>query len=307
MPILDGGAPAPAAPAPTPAPAAAAPAAPAPAPAPGGPAPVAGDWFPPDHKSLVEAKGWKTPADALTSYANLQKLVGVDPSEIIKMPKPDDAEGWKALHAKLGAPASADGYTLPEPLAKDPMALEFRNWAHEAGLSPKQAEAILTGFTASAAKNQEALVAAAEAAQTQRLTALQKEVGEQEWPTYVEDARRAARVLLPDEYKDPATGQTLTRQDISQKLEDALGVDLAVRIMQTAGKFHAEDKVEGGVQRTSGIMSGDSAQAEKARLRGDKNFMSRWANGDAEARAQMKKLDAAIVAEMERKSNARAA
>ncbi len=268
---------------------------------PGGttPAPGAADWmaaFEPDVREAITAKGYKSVADVGRGWLSASKLVGVDPAQVLKLPGKDaDAAAWEAVYAKLGRPEKPDGYSLPEALAKDPVAADFRTAAHAAGLSTKQAEALLNWYTGATDKVGQTMAEQTQAQQAKRLEALQREVGPGKWDSFLEESRRAARVLVPESYKDPATGEALTRADILAKMEGAIGTDLAVRIMQAAAAFTvSEDKTEGGSPKASGIMSGEAARARKAELRNDKAWLNRWANGDADARKEMARLDAII-------------
>lgn len=86
---------------------------PAPGPAPGAapPAFTFGD----AHKDYVTAKGWKGVDDVITSNRNLETLLGADKAgRAVIWPKDaTDADGWKAINAKLGVPEKADDYQLP--------------------------------------------------------------------------------------------------------------------------------------------------------------------------------------------------
>jgi hypothetical protein len=75
----------------------------------------AAPWFADDQKDYVTTKGWKSPADAITSAQNLEKLVGMDRAgRAIYKPKDDnDAEGIKAFRSALGVPEKPDDYKLP--------------------------------------------------------------------------------------------------------------------------------------------------------------------------------------------------
>lgn len=261
--------------------------------------PAAGDWlagFDPDVRDAITAKGYKSPAEVGRGWLSASKLVGVDPTQVVKLPGKDaDAAAWDAVYTKLGRPEKADGYSVPEALKDDPLAGAFREEAHKAGLSSKQFETTLAWYTEQAAKVAEQQAAQAEEAQGKRLQALEAQVGPEKWPGYLEEARRAARVLIPESYKDPATGQTLTREDIQVKLAQGLGADLAVTLMANIAKFTvSEDSTERGRQGAGAGMSRDAAAARKAELRADRAWMTRWANGDADARKEMVKLDQII-------------
>lgn len=215
---------------------------------------------------------------------------------MLKLPGKDaDATAWDAVYAKLGRPDKPDGYSLPDAMKNDPVAADFRTAAHAAGLSTKQAEALLTWYTGATDKVGQTMAEQTTAHQAKRLEALQREVGPGKWDAFLEESRRAARVLVPEKYTDTATGTEMTRADILAKIEGAIGTDLAVRIMQGAAAFTvSEDKTERGTPASAGMMTAEAARARHAALRGDRAWLDRWANGDAEARREMARLDAII-------------
>lgn len=104
-----------------------------------------------DNRTLVEAKQWKSPEDAIKSYRELEAHA----SKAVKVPGADaTAEDWNAFYGKLGRPESPDKYELklnteavPQDFPYDEKsAIEFRTWAHEAGLSPQQAQSLHDKF-----------------------------------------------------------------------------------------------------------------------------------------------------------------
>lgn len=102
-----------------------------------------------------EVKSWqglsniKDPSDAISQLYNAQKLIGVD-----KLAKPQDNwtdKQWGDFYGKLGRPESPDKYEfqLDEKLSAsvDKEQLEeFKTAFHEAGLTPKQAEKIVSTY-----------------------------------------------------------------------------------------------------------------------------------------------------------------
>lgn len=272
-----------------------------------GGAPTAGgaaapeDWtasYAPDVRTAVQAKGYKSHADVAQGWLAASKLVGVDPNNVLKLPGKDadekaSAAAMDAIYARLGRPDKADGYALPEALAGDPVAAEFREKAHAAGLSSKQAEALLEWYTGVGAKAQEEAAAKNSETQGKLFAALKAEVGAEKFPEYVEDARRASRVLLPESHKSGLTGETLTRDQIVARIEDAIGADLTVRMLNQAAQFTREDKTTAGAG--AGMkLDGAGAQARKEALMRDKAWVGRWMGGDVEARKEMSNLDTII-------------
>lgn len=104
-----------------------------------------------DNRTLVEAKQWKSADDVIRSYRELETHA----SKALKVPEANaPAEEWNAFYGKLGRPESADKYelklnteTVPEGFPYDEKsAIEFRTWAHEAGLTPAQAQTLHDKF-----------------------------------------------------------------------------------------------------------------------------------------------------------------
>lgn len=104
-----------------------------------------------ENRALVEAKQWKSPDDAIRSYRELEHHA----SKALKLPGENaTAEDWDKFYSKLGRPESPDKYELklnteavPQDFPYDETsAIEFRKWAHEAGLTPSQAQALHDKF-----------------------------------------------------------------------------------------------------------------------------------------------------------------
>lgn len=104
-----------------------------------------------ENRALVEAKQWATPDDAIRSYRELETHA----SKALRLPGDNaTADDWNAFYSKLGRPEKADGYELklnaesvPQDFPYDEKsAIEFRNWAHEAGLTPRQAQTLHDKF-----------------------------------------------------------------------------------------------------------------------------------------------------------------
>lgn len=104
-----------------------------------------------ENRTLVAAKQWGSVDDALKSYRELQTHA----SKGLHLPgEHATAEDWNAFYSKMGRPEKPDGYQLklnaesvPTDFPYDEKsAIEFRNWAHEAGLSPRQAQMLHDKF-----------------------------------------------------------------------------------------------------------------------------------------------------------------
>lgn len=274
---------------PTPAPAPAPEPTPAPTPAPApAPAPAAGfDWKgalgdkAPAYEPMLTAKGWKSPAEALEGYANLEKLVGTDK---IALPGKDaKPEEWEAVFNKLGRPEKPDGYQFQKPEGfegyDDAFAGTFRGAAHAAGLSAKQAAA-LHDWWVGAAKGGATQQAEAEAA---RVAEVAKTM-DTEWGAAKAEKRELAKRAAK------ALGAT---DDGLEAIEKGLGNFAAMKLLAAYGETLKEAPLDG---KGSGVGTPAEAQAEMARLRGDPEFNKAWTDrshaGHAEAVRRMTALGA---------------
>ncbi len=105
--------------------------------------------LPHDTREVVNQKGWKEPADAVRSYASLEKHVGQK-----RLPAPPQGEelaqweGWR----ELGVPSHADGYELTRPDLPDGMGYDdnLERTAREAAaflkLAPFQLQGVLDTY-----------------------------------------------------------------------------------------------------------------------------------------------------------------
>lgn len=118
------------------------------------------------------------------SFVSAQKMLGKDPSRLVELPEPTDAEGVRGVLQRLGVPESPEGYKLeplegaPDYLAPDqPLAQVFLKAAHEHNVLPQQAQAIyktVVGSLMEAAKQHAVQV---QSTHDENIRTLQKEFG----------------------------------------------------------------------------------------------------------------------------------
>lgn len=223
-----------------------------------------------DAKAVVTAKGWKSPVDVIKGYANLEKLVGM---EKIPVPGKDAApEAWDAVFARLGRPESPDKYDLGD--FKPPEGLPWNEDGqkvmlgamHKAGLSSRQARAVLDAYAAYSGKTVQAMNATIEGARQSAADQLRKEWGGA-YDAKIDLANRAFKMAFGD--KVDAARQI--------KLADGsyLGDNPAlVRAFAKFGESLGEESLKGqGGGRMS--QTPDEAKAELARFHGDKDIMAK--------------------------------
>lgn len=159
-----------------------------------------------DNRALVEAKKWAGEDGSIDlnkiteGYRNLETHV----SQSLRLPGENaTADDWNAFYQKLGRPETADKYELklnteavPEGFPYDEKsAIEFRTWAHEAGLTPRQAQALhdkFVGYQAGAFTNAQVETAKREG---DAHRAIVQEWGEPETPGYKQNLELASRAI----------------------------------------------------------------------------------------------------------------
>lgn len=113
------------------------------------------------------------------SYIHAQKLVGAD-----KIPVPSKHatdEDWKGVYKKLGLPEDVKEYALnfPESVSIDKDFVEaFKTTAHQAGILPKQAQALADWFSKTNADAESRMATEFKSQQAKNIEALKTEWGE---------------------------------------------------------------------------------------------------------------------------------
>lgn len=250
---------------------------------------------------MMELKGNPDADTFVESYVNLEKLAKGDPKTLVRLPKgADDVEGLAEFRTKMGIPPTPEGYKLPDALKDQDWAKALVPIAHKHNMSDSQLAGFLTEARATmdglGTKAQETLEAAAKVEHGKRMQALVTEHGEK-LPGYLEETRRAVRVLVPEKYKDPGTGAEIGRDDIMGAIEAAIGVELTANIFHTAGKFQSEDQLIKG-SPTDGIISPQAAQARMTALINDREWGKRlMANPTGPEAAEKLRLDMILAAQ----------
>lgn len=214
-----------------------------------------GDWWgglqDEGNRALVEAKGWtgKGLDDAFKSYRELESRLG----KAIVPPKEDASpEDWSAFYGKVGRPEKADGYQfkmpegLPENLPYDAKSAEdFKSWAHEAGLNPKQAQTLHDQFvrmTANQVQAQQEAEAAAVQSSTEKIAKLW---GDPESEQFKRKNELANRVIRQNNKDDVLMGELKSLGALTSD-GSVKAPHLANLLAEIGGKLYAEDSLYAG-------------------------------------------------------------
>lgn len=238
------------------------------------------DWtseMAPDVKGYVQNKGWRNPSDLLDSYRGFEKLHGVPETQIVKIPTGEDKDAWNGIFNKLGRPATPDGYNIKTPEGgSEP----FTKWAqstfHEAGLSSKQAELVMGKFQEFSKAQTEQSTKDYTAGVEKQSNDLKKEWGGA-YDQNVKLAQTAYRELnLPE--------------GAIEGIEKALGFSATMKLFELIGQKVGEAKYMVGDRNPMGAMTPEAARAKFADLRGDPAWVRSYTNGDANAKAELDRL-----------------
>lgn len=232
-------------------------------------------------RGYVEQKGFKDPSAVVNSYQNLEKLMGHERAgRTMVLPKDDqDTETLGKIYDRLGRPASAEDYKLPVPEGDQG---EFAKVAaskfHELGLSSKQGQALAEWFNGHGSQLQQQQEAAFERQRDEDFSKLEQEWGDQ-FNVRAEVARRAMREagLSPEE---------------GAMLERTLGVHKAAKAFEFFGKMFSEHGGK-GFENSGGGKFSQTPEEAKSRINSltqDKAWQQRYFSGDADARAEMDRL-----------------
>lgn len=221
----------------------------------------------PEAQQLAKAKGWKDVGAVMTSYAELEKLVGADKIALPgKDAKPED---FAAIYDKLGRPESADKYDLgdfkvPEAWDQDGVKAMLAGM-HEDGLNSRQVQGVMKRYGAFIDGAEKARAENGEKVAQASKAALVKEWGG-EFAANMDFANIAAKQFLGE---DLDTVRNLRLADGS-----VLGDNAAyVRAFARVGKAIAEPSTLAGLGSTTGFASTPgAAKAELDKLNADESF-----------------------------------
>lgn len=233
-------------------------------------------------KGFVETKGWQGPGDVISSYRNLEKLLGADKAgRAVIWPKDEaDTEGWKAIRSRLGVPEKPEDYGL----ATEDQAPDFANAVapvlHEIGVSKADAAKLKEWWNGYVGKQAELEAAkAAESAQADAV-ALKAEWG-------------AAYEQNCDLVDRAATAMGMEDGDL-EAVKAAWGVGKTMRFLQKLGGMLKEDGFVQG-KPEGAQLSPEAARVRLEALMKDKAWLDRFASGDQAAVAEKRKLDLAML------------
>jgi hypothetical protein len=235
----------------------------------------------PSDRKWIENKGFKSPAEAIAAYRQLENQFGS--GEKLVLPKDaNDADGWNRVFTALGRPEAPEGYDA-KPLGDqvDPAFFgEFAKAAHAAGLTQRQVEAV-------AEFNNQQLAAAA-TAQAQR----EKAEGAELRKTH------GAALETMMAHTDRALAAYGFTEQEAIAMRQALGVKRSLEFFAKLGSGMAEDGLPGNGNKGGG---GDLATMlqRKQQIIKDPELAGKLRNGDPALKAEWDAINAAEAAQLE--------
>ncbi len=229
-----------------------------------------------DLRGYAENKGFKDPAAVLQSYRHLEKMQGVPPERILKLPEAGDDAGMLEVRKRLGfaPPETAAEYGLDKLEGFDPEFLKFAGEQfHKAGLPADVVGSTMGEIGAFLKKAEDDYNANRAAKDHAEMAALEKEWGAQG----TELKALAERAF--NEYK----GQVGLDDNDMQALVESLGPAKFNKLFAAIGSTTGEAKFVVGSGADSGVMSPDAAGAKMQQLLNDQGFVKRHQAGDVSA------------------------
>ncbi|MCK4958879.1 MAG: hypothetical protein KAT00_05755 [Planctomycetes bacterium] len=215
-----------------------------------------------EQMGVVQNKGWGGIGAMLDSYTHAEKMIGADPSTILRMPTEQTAESMGEIYNRLGRPETADGYDFGLPESEKAVADFLRGSAHKHGFSKSQAEGFakeLLEFTTTA--NTDANDAA-------KIQADQDAVDlKKSWGAKHDENLSVAKAAANEFGLDKGT---------INKLESVLGFKETMELFQNIGSKigeHGFENGDGGDGGFGNAMTPAQATAEWSTLQLDKSFV----------------------------------
>jgi hypothetical protein len=250
---------------------------------------------------VAQNKGWdltdpvKALAAAAQAYQGAQRLIGLPPDKVLRIPEPSAPPAEiAAFHQRLGVPKEAGEYDLTavkfagEPLEAD--FVETLRTAFHANRVPKDSAAPIAAAVARWFEEQDSAETAARTNRTnEQVAALKKNWGNN-YDVNMVVAKTAFTRLAQAAGLDEASAKEAV--DAISGL-GGLGGATVMEMLRVAGSRMGEDRFVSMPRAGGGDglpMTQQAAAAEIESLKHDKAFISKYLNGDVAAKERMNAL-----------------
>lgn len=236
------------------------------------PPPPPADWvkgLAPELQTVVTAKKWKEPGEAIKSYTELEKLMGVN-----RLPEPrqDWTESqWAEFYKRVGRPDSPDKYNVPKVELPENFKLDdnlvkaAKEQLHKLGLTGKQFEGAMSYYLELIKKDYQTTQDAVTQRKSEGVTKLKGE-----WKDDFDANLNLAKAVL-NKFGDEAAVKFINDTGLGDHPE-------FIKMFHKIGKAISEDTLGGA--RGAGLAMVDSvtAQNEINALKLDKDFNDAYLN-----------------------------
>lgn len=230
-----------------------------------------------------------------SSWQEAQKLIGAPAHEIVRLPTKADAPEWAAVHRRLGRPDDAAEYVLKNKDGADfdaTFADQVRKTSHALNLSKDAAQKLaieMDTFSAAQKASEKAAYDTAITAEREKLSA--------SWGAHTETNKEVARTGLQNLFPNLSGDQI---REAVNALEKSVGYYNLMESLHRVGVRTQEGRVitgakSGGDGNGTTPLTRGQAQARKAELYGDNDFVTRFNKGDAGAIREMDAIDRILV------------
>lgn len=226
---------------------------------------------------LIQTKGFADGKSLLDSYKNLEKHLGADKADLLRIPRGEGAD-LSEVWNKLGRPETSDKYDLPDTVEK-----EFKDKFFELGLSSNQAKS-LVAFADEWAKGHQPDPNEGQK-ELEKIRGVQLEAVKKEWGSNFEENKNLAELAVADLEKSIGLDA-----DTLDKLGDVIGVDKALKLFATIGQQYKSGTV---VQKNYLGNGGETPEMAKHKLqvlKNDTEFQKKIASGNQEALRELDRL-----------------
>lgn len=261
----------------------------------------------------MQTKGWdKMPANeaalaAVKAHRDAEQYVGTPADLLLKLPKDaGDAEGWKGVYRRLGAPEKADDYKFDGiDFGDEALTTDFTAAMRDVAAKFNVPASMAAEMASAAFKFIESKGQAEDADQTALIQA-QKDALKKSWGTNYETnefvAKQGAKAIADKLGPD---GQAKISAAIDA-LDGQAGHAAVMEMFLAIGQAMGEGKfVAGSGPTAGGAMSREQALARRAELMGidanghktlpgDKAWIDKYMKGDAAARREYASLTTII-------------
>jgi hypothetical protein len=252
---------------------------------------------------VLASKGWaamkpeELAVTAVRAFRNAESVIGVPPEELLRVPK--DANGdWSKVYQRIGKPEKMDGYDFTGVKFKDgtdPDA-KFLGVVREAAWKNNLTKDAAKGVTTEVLKFLEGESEAQSAEATAKLGESKAALAKR-WGVMPDQIQNSAQFAVAKS----AVAKLGWTPEIVNALESAAGYEKVMEALRDLGSRMGEDtfiKSPDGGSNLTGAMTAEQAQMRKSALMQDNAWITRYNNGDVEARAEMSNLNKILVAAM---------